>query len=93
MVIYLGKELILPIFTAVITTKTEKIYRYALIKFQKIIDKLNIKLDFNKIKFIKDFKVNLRAAINKIYPHSEIFGCNFHYIKNLYNKLKIRFNE
>ena len=35
-----------------------------------------------------DFEVNLRAAINKLYPDSELLGCYFHYIKNLYCKLK-----
>ena len=63
-----GKELIIPIFTTAITSKTEKIYRYTLIEFQKIIDNLNIKVDFNKIKFMTDFEVNLIAAINKLYP-------------------------
>ena len=35
-----------------------------------------------------DFEVNLREAINKLYPDSELLGCYFHYIKNLYSKLK-----
>jgi len=83
-----GKELIIPIFTAAITSKAEKIYRYTLIEFQKIINNLNIKIDFKKIKFMTDFEVNLRAVINKLYPDSELLGCYFHYIKNLYCKLK-----
>ena len=35
-----------------------------------------------------DFEVNLRTVINKLYPDSELLGCYFHYIKNLYCKLK-----
>ena len=69
-----GKELIIPIFTAAITSKTEKIYRYTLIEFQKIIDNLNIKVDFNKIKFMMDFEVNLSDEnANKYYEFIKYF--------------------
>ena len=36
-----------------------------------------------------DFEDKLREAIKKNFPDSEILGCYFHFIKNLYNKLKL----
>ena len=53
-----------------------------------LVASLNLKIDFAKIKFMADYEINLRNAIIKIFPNSEIMGCYFHYIKNLYNKLK-----
>ena len=82
------KDLFIPIFTALLTSKSEKIYLYALIEFQKLIDNLNLNIDFSKIIIMADFEINLREAIKKIFSKSEILGCYFHFIKNLYNKLK-----
>ena len=36
-----------------------------------------------------DFEDKLREAIKKNFPDSQILGCYFHFIKNLYNKLKL----
>ena len=82
------KDLIIPIFTAVLTSKTETIYNYTLMEFKKLIKVINLDIDYNKIKFMSDFEINLRNAIYNNFPQSEILGCDFHYIKNLYCKMK-----
>ena len=38
---------------------------------------------------MSDFEDKLREAIKKNFPYSEILGFYFHFIKNLYNKLKL----
>ena len=82
------KDLIIPIFTAVLTSKTEMIYNYTLKEFKKLYKAININIDFTKIKFMSDFEINLRKAIQNNFPQSEILCCYFHYIKNLYSKMK-----
>ena len=69
------KDLIITNLTAVLTSKTETIYNYTLIKFQKLLKTLNINIDFSKISFMADFEINLRKAISDNFPHSEIMGC------------------
>ena len=82
------KDLIITNLTAVLTSKTETIYNYTLVEFQKLLKTLNINIDFSKISFMADFEINLRKAISDNFPNSEIMRCYFHFIKNLYYKMK-----
>lgn len=45
-------------------------------------------IDFSKISFMVDFEINLRKSISNIFANYEIMGCYFHFIKNLYYKMK-----
>lgn len=59
-------DLLIPIFTSLLTSKTEKIYNYTLIEFRKLIKALNIQIKFEEIKFMADFEDKLREVIKKI---------------------------
>ena len=37
---------------------------------------------------MSDFEISLRKAIIKNFPNSEIMGCYFHFVKNLFTKCK-----
>lgn len=69
-----------------LTSKSEKIYDYTFLEFKKLVDALNI--DFSNRKFMSDFEISLRNPITKNFPHSELMGCYFHYVKNLFTKFK-----
>ena len=66
----------------------ETTYNYTLIEFQKLLKKLNITIYFSKFSFMADFEINLRKSISNNFPKSENMGCYFHFIKNLYCKMK-----
>ena len=52
------KDLFIPIFSALLTSKTEKIYNYALLEFRKLIKSLNKKIDFKKYNLWQISKIN-----------------------------------
>mgnify|MGYP003571405687 CR=1 FL=1 len=83
-----NKKKAFPIISFLITSKSEKIYEYVFIEFKKLIKSLNMKIDFKNIKIMADFERALRNAIHKNFLDSELMGCYFHYVKNLYSYLK-----
>ena len=51
-------DLFIPIFTALLTSKTEKIYNYTLIEFRKLIKTLNIQINLRKSNLWLILKIN-----------------------------------
>ena len=70
------KELIILIFTAAITSKTEKIYKYTLIVFQKIYPK---KVD--KRKKILNINFNLLKIYNCVHDLNNLYWIYLNYIQ------------
>ena len=82
------KDIIFPVMACLLNAKTERIYDNVFNEFQKLIKYANIKIDFSKIKIMSDFELPLRKSIINNFKESELMGCYFHYIKNLYAYMK-----
>ena len=71
-----------------LNTKTEKIYDNVFNEFKKLIKYSKISLDYSKLKIMSDFELTLRKSIINNFNESELMGCYFHFIKNLYAYFK-----
>ena len=82
------KDVIFPVMVCLVNAKTERIYDNVFNEFQKLIKYANLKIDFSKIKIMSDFELPLRKSIINNFKESELMGCYFHYIENLYAYMK-----
>jgi hypothetical protein len=71
-----------------LNAKTEKIYDNVFNEFKKLIKYAKISIDYSKLKIMSDFELTLRKSIRNNFNESELMGCYFHFIKNLYAYFK-----
>ena len=70
------------------SSKDYYLYLNLLRKIKQILEDLKVKIDFKKISFMTDFENGLRKALKNVFNDAPIYGCYFHFIKNLWYKAK-----
>ena len=68
------------------TSKNYYLYYNVILKIKQLIKDLKININFNEISFMADFELDLRKALKIIFYESKIYGCFFHFKKNIYSE-------
>lgn len=82
------KDIIFLVMACLLNAKTEKIYDNVFNEFKKLIKYAKISLDYSKLKIMSDFELTLRKSIRNNFNESELMGCYFQFIKDLYTYFK-----
>ena len=70
------------------SSKSYYLYYNLFLKIKQLSKDLNIKIKYENIHFMTDFEYGLRKALRDVFKDSEIYGCFFHYVKNIWEKAK-----
>ena len=70
------------------SSKSYYLYYNIFLKIKKLSEDLNIDIKLENISFITDFESGLRKALNEVFKENGIYGCFFHYVKNILGKSK-----
>ena len=58
------------------------------IKIKQLFIDFKIDVDFKKISIMTDFEKGVRKALKEVFDGTPLYGCYFHFIKNLWEKAK-----
>ena len=82
------KESFFPVMYILMTSKSTFLYSNLFLKIEQLLNYFKIKLDYNIVSFMTDFEKGLRKSLKKVFVGAKIYGCYFHFIKNLWEKAK-----
>ena len=77
-----------PIMHVLMSSKDYNLYANLFRKIKLILIDLKVKIDFKNISFMSDFEKGLRKALNDVFSDTPIYGCYFHFVKNIWDKSK-----
>ena len=70
------------------TSKSTFLYSNLFLKIEQLLNYFKIKFYYNIVSFMTDFEKGLRKSLKKVFVGAKIYGCYFHFIKNLWEKAK-----